>query len=214
MKINTNSNAYTIVYSIVMVVIVALLLAVVSAVLKPRQEMNVALDEKKQVLSSLNERGLSDAEAEQTYKDQITEVSCEKCGLSWMEANLKGEKKYIVKVSGVGLWGGIRGYIALDADKNTIYGVYFNHDSETPGLGAEIKEEPFQHRFEGKKLRENGEFIRIVKGIPEGNEVEAVSGATITSKGVEAMIANSFAPYVEAGFFAEPETADTIKKED
>jgi hypothetical protein len=51
-----------------------------------------------------------------------------------------GATKYVLTLSGKGLWGGIGGYLALDADKNTIYGVNFNHASETPGLGAKIVE--------------------------------------------------------------------------
>ena len=65
----TNSNTYTVIYSAVMVVIVAFLLAFVSQALKSRQDANVALDIKKQILNSLNLRGLSDADAEAKYQD-------------------------------------------------------------------------------------------------------------------------------------------------
>ena len=58
-------------------------------------------------------------------------------------ANLNGATKFILPLSGKGLWGGIGGYLTLDEDKNTIYGVNFNHESETPGLGAKIVEEIF-----------------------------------------------------------------------
>ena len=68
MKLNTNSNAYIIIYSAIMVLIVAFLLAFVSQTLKPMQDKNVALDTEKQILNSLNMRGLSDDDAHATYE--------------------------------------------------------------------------------------------------------------------------------------------------
>ncbi|MCQ2334573.1 MAG: NADH:ubiquinone reductase (Na(+)-transporting) subunit C [Paludibacteraceae bacterium] len=210
---NTNSNVYTIAYATVLVIIVALLLAVVANALLPRQEANVALDTKKQILASLNERNLGNAVSEQTYNEQVTEVTCEKCGLSWYEANLDGEKKYILPVKGAGLWGGIWGYIALNADRNTIYGAYFDHSSETPGLGGEIKTEKFQSQFAGKHILDaEGQFVglAILKAgqSAEGQDaVDAISGATITSKGVQTMILTSIQAYAAAGWFGQAEVA-------
>lgn len=220
-KLDTNSNVYTIAYATVLVIIVALLLAVVANALLPRQEANVALDQKKQILASLNERNLGNAKSEETYNAQVTEVTCEKCGLSWYEANLNGEKKYVLPVKGAGLWGGIWGYIALDADKNTIFGAYFDHSSETPGLGGEIKTEKFQAQFAGKKmLNEAGEFVglAILKAgqSAEGQDaVDAISGATITSKGVQTMILTSIQAYAEAGWFGQAvaEAAAEVEEE-
>lgn len=212
-KLDTNSNVYTIVYAAVMVVIVALLLAVVSAGLKARQDANVLLDTHKQILSSLNERDLDDATATKLYDEQITEVTCEKCGLSWYEANLNGEKKYILPVRGAGLWGPIWGYIALNDDKATIYSVFFNHEGETPGLGGEIKNYAvFQQQFEGKAvLGATGEGMLIEKA-GNGGDVDCISGATITSKGVETMLHTCLAAYAEAGWF-EASKAEVAEEE-
>jgi len=104
-----------------------------------------------------------------------------------------GEKVIIVPVEGKGLWGPIYGYISLKSDMNTIYGTNFDHKSETPGLGAEINTTPFESQFRGKKLFENEDFtsVRVVKGgAKEGDQhgVDAISGGTITSKGLEKMI--------------------------
>lgn len=221
-KINTNSNVYTIVYATVLVIIVAVLLAVVANVLKPRQDANVALDTKKQILSSLNVREINNADAEKFYQDNVTEKTCEKCGLSWFEANINGETKYVVKVSGAGLWGPIWGYIAFNDDKNTIYGTFFNHEGETPGLGGEIKTQKFQDQFIGKHIlaTDGTPALGIMKAgqTAEGmDQVDAISGATITSKGVEAMIATSLKAYAENGWFGakaeEPtETADAAEE--
>lgn len=189
----TNSNSYTIIYSIVIVVIVAFLLAFVSQALKEKQEANVALDQKKQILYSLNIRGLSDAEAEAKYKEVV--VSEEPVGenLPLYTCKINGQTKYVIPTKGMGLWGAIYGFISINDDKNTVYGVYFNHDSETAGLGAEIKDsQAWQEKFQGKKLFKEG-----VDGIALGvsrkvedpqYEVDVVTGATLTSNGVRDML--------------------------
>ncbi len=112
-----------------------------------------------------------------------------------------GAKKYVVPVRGKGLWGPIWGYIALEADLNTIYGAVFDHQGETPGLGAEISTAWFQKPFAGKTLfDDNGTFvsIEVVKGGADPSnphQVDAISGGTITSKALEAMVKNCLAGY-------------------
>ena len=180
--LNTNSNTYTIIYSIIIVVLVAFLLAFVFQALKPAQDANVALDKKKQILNSLNIRNLNDDDADKTYKevvvaDEIIDAQGkvldkgteegDKNGFTLNSADFKngklalfvckvnGETKYVIPVYGKGLWGAINGYIAINADKATVFGAYFNHESETTGLGAEIKDnQAWQEKFHGKKLFE------------------------------------------------------------
>ena len=202
-KINTNSNVYTIVYAAVLVIIVAFLLALANAALKPRQDANVALSQKKQILASINERNLGDQKSEETYEAIVSDAQLG--DLTFYIAKKDGEK-YILPVRGAGLWGGIWGYIALNEDKNTIYGTYFDHESETPGLGGEIKTEAFQNQFIGKHLLRDGKFVgvAIMKAgqTADGMEqVDAISGATITSKGVETMILTSIQAFADKGFF-------------
>ena len=225
--LDTNSDIYAIIYSAVVVVIVAFLLAGVSSALKPKQDANIALDKKKQILASLNERNLPDAAA--TYDqlivaDQVVnaqgEVVAEKGGfdvknedvndsnLPLYIANINGAKKYILPMTGNGLWGGIWGYIALNEDCNTIYGVYFSHASETPGLGAEIAGDKFQNRFtkdkDGnaivKKVYDEAGNVALAvekgKGVAgEEYHIDAVSGATITCNGLDGMLKTKLAPY-------------------
>ncbi len=113
-----------------------------------------------------------------------------------------GEKRYVVPVRGKGLWGPIWGYIAFEEDLNTIYGAIFDHEGETPGLGAEINQGWFESAFTGKKIfDESGNFVSIdvVKGgTPDSNihGVDAISGGTITSKGLEAMLSDCLGGYV------------------
>jgi Na+-transporting NADH:ubiquinone oxidoreductase subunit C len=105
-----------------------------------------------------------------------------------------GPKKYVVPVRGKGLWGPIWGYVALEEDLNTIYGAVFDHEGETPGLGAEINTKGFQAPFAGKTLfDEDGNFVsvQVVKGGADpasAHQVDAISGGTITSKALEAML--------------------------
>lgn len=199
-KLNTNSNAYIIIYSTILVVIVAFLLAFVFQALKPMQDANVALDVKKQILYSLNIRGLDGAEAEAKYKEIVK--SEEKAGdLSYYVCDIKGEKKYVFPLKGMGLWGGISAFVSVNEDMNTIYGAYFNHESETAGLGAEIKDsQAWQEKFQGKKIAdENGETkIAVVKKVetPE-YEVDCVTGATLTSNGVSDMLREGLKKYLD-----------------
>lgn len=99
----------------------------------------------------------------------------------------------VVPVYGAGLWGPVWGYIAFQADLNTIAGAYFDHESETPGLGGKIKDDPaFRAQFNGKAVDyADAKPFNIVKGgAPAGkaNAIDAITGATMTSKGVDEAI--------------------------
>ena len=111
-----------------------------------------------------------------------------------------GEKITILPLEGKGLWGPVYGYISLKSDMNTTYGVNFDHKGETPGLGAEINTNAFEGMFQGKKLFEDGKFvsIQVVKGGAKPGDshgVDAISGGTITSKGLEKMLVDCISKY-------------------
>ncbi len=200
MKLNTNSNTYIIIYSAILVVIVAFLLAFVYQALKPMQDANVALDIKKQILYSLNIRGLDGQEAENKYAEVVlTEV--EKDGVKYYGCKIDGQTKYVFPLKGMGLWGGISAFVSVNDDLNTIYGAYFNHESETAGLGAEIKDsQAWQELFQGKKIfDENGNTaIAVVKKVENpASEVDCVTGATLTSNGVSDMLRDGLAKGVK-----------------
>ena len=198
MKLNTNSNIYTIVYASVLVVIVAFLLAFVYQSLKDKQDANVKLDTKKQILYSLNIRGLADEEAEARY-DEVVKEEKEINGKQLYICEIDGQPKYVLTLKGMGLWGGISGFLSVNADKKTVYGAYFNHEGETAGLGAEIKDsQKWQEKFQGKQLfAEDGSIaIAVKKKVqhPE-SEVDAVTGATLTSDGVSHMLQKGIEEY-------------------
>jgi Na+-transporting NADH:ubiquinone oxidoreductase subunit C len=118
----------------------------------------------------------------------------------------QGEKTYIIPLLGVGLWGPVWGNIAIKSDFSSITGVTFDHKSETPGLGAEINTNMFKDQFKGKQLLgPDGKFVsvQVVKGgvsnFPadlQKHKVDAISGGTITSNGVNDMIENVIESYV------------------
>ena len=198
-KLNTNSNSYIIAYSAILVIIVAFLLAFVYQALKPMQDANVALDVKKQILYSLNIRGLDGAEAEAKYKEVVK--SEEKAGDQlYYVCDIKGQKKYVFPLKGMGLWSGISAFIAVNDDLNTIYGAYFNHEGETAGLGAEIKDsQAWQEKFQGKKIfADDGKLaIGVVKKVEnKDSEVDCVTGATLTSNGVSDMLRDGLNAYI------------------
>jgi len=106
----------------------------------------------------------------------------------------------VIAVYGAGLWGPVWGYIALQPDLKTIAGAYFDHESETPGLGGKIKDDPsFRANFQGKTVEFAGEvpFSIIKGGVPAGktNAVDAITGATMTSKGLSTAIENWLKAY-------------------
>ena len=103
---------------------------------------------------------------------------------------------------GAGLWGPIWGYIAFNADCTEILGAYFDHESETPGLGAKIKDEAwFREQFVGKTVNyaDIDHAFSIVKGgAPKDDKsaVDAITGATMTCNGLEAALNTWFKAYI------------------
>lgn len=112
-----------------------------------------------------------------------------------------GSIKYVLPMYGAGLWGPIWGYIAMNDDGNTIYGANFSHEGETPGLGARIADKDFQDKFIEKHLFQDGKYKGVVvlkkgqKAINGAEQIDALTGATITSLGVSAMLEDCLAPY-------------------
>ncbi len=223
---NKQSNAYTIIYIIVLVVVVGAALAFTSISLKDRQNANADADKMRQILASVNvspqagqiqeeyariivDSYVVDQNGKKVEGDAFTVNVAAQSKLPASERLLPvyecrlddGATKYILPMYGAGLWGPIWGYISVDSNGSDVYGAYFAHQGETPGLGAEIEKPAFSGQFAGKKLIKDGTFlpVAVVKAgqHPQGDEdyVDGISGGTITSKGVGAMIDNCIAPY-------------------
>lgn len=222
---NTNKNSYTLIYATIFVVVVAFLLAFISKALEPQSQANERIDKKKQILASLGKRDVKKEDIEKIYaefivkdmiinaagevvnageeKDQagflvsLADISDECLPLYVCEVD--GETKYVFPLSGRGLWGSIWGYVTLNSDLRTIYGAYFSHSSETAGLGARITEEAFQTKFIGKKIaddEEPGISISVVKKVEDPSvQVQAITGATLTSNGLDEMLRDGLEAY-------------------
>jgi Na+-transporting NADH:ubiquinone oxidoreductase subunit C len=121
-----------------------------------------------------------------------------------------GDTFYVIPLRGSGLWGPVWGNLAVGDDFRTVYGANFDHQGETPGLGAEISTPIFQDQFPGKTIFDedyNFTSIRVVKGgasvLPQNEQVHAVdgiSGGTITSNGVDDMLRDcleNYVPYIK-----------------
>lgn len=221
--LDTSGNTYTIVYASVMVIIVAFLLAFVSSILKPTQDANVENDTKGQILTALNmdikANGFSVAEEFGKVQDMLwngTELvpygekfrssygaAIKNGELHVFVAEVGGETKYVIPVTGRGLWGGLWGYISLNADKKSVFGTYFYHESETAGLGARIGERWFQEQFNGKPVfaADNTDEValQVVKAgaSKSETEIDGVTGATLTSVGVSAMVKDGLGAYID-----------------
>lgn len=109
---------------------------------------------------------------------------------------------YIIPVVGKGLWGPIWGYVSLKDDKRTIYGVSYDHQGETPGLGAEIKQSFFTDRYVGETVADEQLNYNDIKVVKDGSgsqplKVDGITGGTITSKGVEEMVNRTMSIYLK-----------------
>lgn len=224
---NKQSNTYTIIYIIVLVILVGTALAATSLALKERQQQNIAADKMSQILEAalitpakgeavadfnryitsqyaVNAEGqrLEGVDAFAVDVAAQSKLGADRRELPVYECTLPdGSVKYILPVYGAGLWGPIWGYVAFNDNGSTIYGAYFAHQGETPGLGAEIEKPAFSDQFKGKEVFRDGRFrpIEVVKKgqkpLDGADYVDGISGGTITSKGVGAMLDNCLTPY-------------------
>lgn len=225
--INKQSNVYTIVYITVLVVVVGAALAFTAMSLKEKQQDNARADKMGQILQAVRLTFPAD-EVIDAFQDYITDQyvvnsAGEKVGgVEAFNVDVAAEAKkpaderllpvyvctlpdagtkYILPLAGMGLWGPIWGYVSFDADGSTIYGAFFDHQGETPGLGAEIAKPAFSDQFRGLSVEKDGQFVPVTvvkKGQkPEGDMdyVDGISGGTITSLGVASMLDGCLTPY-------------------
>jgi len=190
------------------------MLSIAASALKERQDFNVEINRKLNVLKSFgvsvkddDGKQIKPEVVEKYFTENISEITVDATsgqevassgdtqnGLPLYVWKENGEiSKYAFPISGKGLWSTIYGYLALEHDLETIAGITFYKHGETPGLGAEVEADWFQTNFKGKKVSSDGQRIKfeIVKGkvadkYPNGNDhaVDGISGATITGNGV------------------------------
>lgn len=205
-----SENLKSILYAAILCLVCSLLLTTVSAGLQERQSRNVLIDRYSNLLKSVGlfdeERDYSGEEIEAIYNQNIRRYWINNSGdmiPDRMRTDsdfplylyMKNDEivSYIVPINSRGLWGRIRGYLAIDKDGSTIAGFTVFKHVETPGLGAEIEKGWFQKNWVGKKIVDvNGNFVSV--GIAKGavaenlddakkrHMVDGISGATMTGK--------------------------------
>ena len=230
MAINKNSTGFTILFAIIMVIVVGGILSFTAMKLKPMQEKNDRVKKMADILNALK-LDADRSNAQKLFEDYITNsmvlnykgepvegdieafdidirqqfrdksLSQEERYYPLYMAEFDGNKYYVVPMVGKGLWGPIWGFVSLESNLNEIYGASFDHQGETPGLGAEINTTPFESQFDGKEiLNEEGEMVSVLVrkgGALEGNDhqVDGITGGTITSNGVTEMLDRTFNLY-------------------
>ena len=199
------SNKYMLLYALGLAAVVALVLTIVATSLKPRQDKNRDAETKQMILKTIGIEATRDNAAELYDKNIDSEIS--------FIAEDGTEIPYytfdngiVISLKGNGLWGPIWGYMALDHN-GTVLGAVFDHQGETPGLGAEIATDIFANRFIGKQMYEHP--IVLKKNADKNNtyEVDAISGSTMTCNGVTEMLEKAFNQY-RTITFSEPKTED------
>jgi len=211
------SNFYVLSFMAGITIVLGFLLSFAAASLKDKQDFNIEIDIKKNILSSLNipddqSEKLTQSDIQKLYDEEITTLNIDENGMKADDGALSvyiamdGVKPtgYSIPISGKGLWSTIYGYIALEPDGKTVKGITFYKHGETPGLGGELEKEWFTSNYKGKQIyNDEGELvsIEIVKGQVNQNnlnaihQVDGISGSTLTTKGMNRFIANDLITY-------------------
>jgi Na+-transporting NADH:ubiquinone oxidoreductase subunit C len=220
-----------VIYSGVLTIVCGGLLALAAEGLKEKQQFNIDMEQKKNILSTVIvlDEGV---DVNNLYSKRVKAFVVDyqgnvKDGMQPKDVSLATEYKkapadrllpvyefknetdssktdYVVlPVFGYGLWNNIWGFVALKSDLNTIQGVKFQHAGETPGLGARIEsDQEVQDRYKGKTIYDDGKLVSVTMMKGEGqdysdelHQVDGMSGATLTAKGVNNMLKDYLASY-------------------
>ena len=189
-------NLHVLIYSAVLGLVCASLLAGAAKFTEPYREMNAKAEETRHILDVLEvpySPKASAADLQKVLQENIRKAP--RGGLEvyeYVPAQAGGKvTAVVVPFAGQGVWGPIKGFLALEPDMKTIRGITFSQQEETPGLGGEIGNPEFTKKFKGKTIvdAEGRPGFRIGgPGLTGPNKVDAVSGATLTSNKVEQML--------------------------
>ena len=197
------TNRYMLLYSLGLATVVALLLTVVATGLKERQQNNIRNEKMQQLLATIGIDAPRDGVQpiyNQYFKEELNVAQDGQEPLTLYLYEKEGQSGYVIPTTGNGLWGKVYANVALADDLNTITGITFSHDSETPGLGAEITSDAFCSQFIGKQILDNSGNVVSVAVVKHADpsdphQVDAISGGTMTSNGVSAMLLDELKRY-------------------
>lgn len=229
MPVDKENNVYTISYAVVMTLVVAVTLAFISTSWKSKQDFNQQLATKMDILKAVGLEDVEKAEASGLFDDRIeslvlsadmkvienavpavdidmfkeTKLAPKEQRYPLYVYKHDGQTRYIIPMYGNGLWDKIWGYVALQEDMATIIGISMDHRAETPGLGAEIKDNPDKYNspFIGKSIfNASGQYVSVSmkKGKLDDpdHQIDGITGATITSDGVNEMLYEDIQAYL------------------
>lgn len=198
MKVDRENRVYTIIFTFVITFAFVIILSLINSVTGPTVQKNQELFKVKAILNAMGITYLSDDEALEKFRNEVQKV--ENTNYEIYRANSDGEDVYALIFSGSGLWGTITGVLAVDSSVSRIKGIDFISQNETPGLGGRIEESWFKDQFRGEKVSAGMINVSVTKtdGSKEDEKVDAVTGATLTSKSVEKIVNDSLAKLREA----------------
>lgn len=188
------TDVYAILYAVALGCVCAGLLTVVGQFTSPYALANARADEKRQILGVLGvsfDARSAAAELDRIFDEYVRVRDEGDLHIYEYDGSVGGARVMAVPFSGPGLWGRIRGFLALEADGTTVRDVSFYEQEETPGLGGEIGADWFRRQFRGRRIldEEGRPGIRFRSGgVARPNEVDAITGATMTCDKVEAML--------------------------
>ncbi len=186
-------SLHTFVYAAIMGVVCALLLTGVGRFTAPYREANEKAEKVGNILGVLGvsvEQGASAGELLALFKDKVQMQEAGSLTMYMYRGDDDSLQAAAVPFFGPGLWGPVEGILSLNPDMRTIRGISFYKQEETPGLGGEIGSSWFQDQFQGKSIEgADGRLgMRVRVGASGPNEVDAITGATMTCDKVEAML--------------------------
>ncbi|MEN6591486.1 MAG: FMN-binding protein [Fervidobacterium sp.] len=191
MKIDRENRFYTIVFTFIITFAFVIVLSLINNATEPTVKKNQELLKVKAILNAMDISYLSDDEALDKFRNDVKKVENDKYEI--YKTTSGGEEIYALIFSGSGLWGTITGVLAVDSSLSTIKGIDFISQSETPGLGGRIEENWFKDQFRDEKVADGMVSVSVTKtdGSKEDGKVDAVTGATLTSKSVEKIVNDS-----------------------
>lgn len=199
------NSIYTLFYAGVLGTVCSLLLTAAASFTAPYREANAKAEKNRNILGVLQVKYPSDASSQELVKIFEDNVSLEQLGelemYRYVPPQDSGNKETVaVGFEGPGLWGPVKGFLALDKNMRTIRGITFYEQEETPGLGGEIASSWFREQFAGKSIFDEAGKPGIIISSSEGsapNKVDAISGATMTCEKVQAMLNEAIKGIVE-----------------
>ena len=199
-------SLYTLAYAAVLGLVCALTLAAVDGFTATRKAANARAEEVRNILAVLDVPVGADAAPQELLRVFENNVTEEKRGARTFysyEHSVEGVLR-AVRFGGPGLWGPVEGFLCFEEDMRTIFAVTFYRHEETPGLGGEISSSAFTDQFEGLSAvgPDGSPGIGVVgDGADDINEVDAISGATMTSDKVEDMLNRTLEEMIGRGGF-------------